>query len=168
MKTTFINLRNWTLLISVTVMVLPVIAEGSLYMEPLGLSGWSAAVNPRWDVGFTVERVTEEAVIIEIQKRFVGKPNEFGLMPAIYIEFIKTSAEAVPRIIIDDEFITNDTTENWMDFHIELAVSLGHPEAGFDAEIRPSGDQFEEVLLYGHNGYLGLPTKLDFFDGLVL
>ena len=134
----------------------------------LGDSGWSAAVNEDWDIGVVVDDMTEEAVIIQIVKRFVGEPDEFGLMPAMYVEFIKNSDLAVGQIIITDEFVTNDTSEDWIDYHIELAVSIFDPEAGFALASDPSGDQFATVVLSGSNGHNGLPTKFDFYDGLVL
>ena len=85
----------------------------------------------------------------------------------MYIEFIKNSQQAVGQIIITDEFITNDTTEPWIDFHIELAVSIYDPEAGFSLATNPDGDQFSTVALSGSNGHNGLPTKIDFSGGLV-
>ena len=130
-------------------------------------SGWSAAVNEDWDIGVVVDDITDDAVIIEIVKRFVGEPDEFGLMSAMYIEFIKNSDQAVGQIIITDEFVTNDTSVGWIDYHIELAVSIFDPEAGFALESDPSGDQFATVVLSGSNGHNGLPTKFDFYDGLV-
>ena len=130
-------------------------------------SGWSVAVNEDWDIGVTVDAVTDDAVIIQIQKRFVGEPDEFGLMPAMYAEFIKDSETALNKIVITDEFITNDTTVDWIDFHIELAVSIFDPEAGFCTQCIPSGDQFSLVAIGNPAGYNGLPTKIDFAGGLV-
>ena len=151
-----------TLGILATVLMLPGFAGASLYQ--LGDSGWSAAVNPNWEISFSVDSLTERAVIIQIQKRFVGEPNEFGLMPAMYLDFVKNSEEAVGQIIINDEYIVNDTSENWIDFHIELTNSQ---LAGFHDQYMPSGDQFETVMLSGSDGYLGLPTRFDFRDGVV-
>ena len=147
------------------VAVLPGTAQSAVI--PLGNSGWLVAVNEDWDISVPVDDLTDDAVIIQIVKRFVGEPDEFGLMPAMYIEFIKNSEAAVGQIIIRDEFITNDTTEPWIDFHIELAVSIFDPEAGFSLDSDPSGDQFATVVLSGSNGHNGLPTKFDFYDGLV-
>ncbi|NIA06033.1 MAG: PEP-CTERM sorting domain-containing protein [Actinobacteria bacterium] len=131
----------------------------------LGDSGWSAVVNPDWDISFAVDGLSDDAVIIQIQKRFTGELDEFGLLPAMYLEFVKDSEEAVPQIIITDEYIVNDTAADWLDFHMEL---IGSPLAGFDPQYIPSGDQFATVVLSGSNGYDGLPTKFDFYDGLVV
>ena len=136
-------------------------------VNQLGDSGWLAAVNQDWDIGVVVDGINKDAVIIQIVKRFVGEPDEFGLMPAMYIEFIKNSEQAVGRIIITDEFITNDTSRAWIDYHMELAVSIFDPEGGFSLASNPSGDQFATVVFSGSNGYDGLPTKLDFYNGLV-
>jgi hypothetical protein len=145
------------------VVMLPTTAQSAVIQ--LGDSGWFAAVNPDWDIGVVVDKVADDAVIIEITKRFIGEPDEFDLMPAMYIEFIKDSNPAVSQIEIRDEFITNDTSEDWIDYHMELVVSQA--EAGFSNDSDPSGDQFATVTLSGSNGYDGLPTRLDFLDGLV-
>ncbi len=152
----------------VAVLVLAVltgVGKGAIY--DLSNSGWIAAVNEDWDIGITVDAVLDDAVVIQIQKRFVGDPDDLGLMQPMYIEFIKDSEEALEKIIIADEFITNDTSVDWIDFHIELAVSIFDPEAGFGVPTDPSGDQFETVIVNGTNGYNGLPTKIDFYDGVV-
>ena len=151
------------LAVAAAVLTLAGTAGASLYQ--LGNSGWSVAVNSEWEISFFVEQLTERTVTIEIQKRFLGEPDEFGLMPAMYVEFIKNSEAAVGQIIITDEYIVNDTSEDWIDFHMELGV-IGSPLAGFSQCI-PSGDQFETVTLSGSDGYLGLPTRIDFCDGLV-
>ena len=157
--------RFWCVLaVSVAVMFAGT-AEAAVIQ--LGDSGWLAAVNQDWDIGVVVDDIIDDAVIIQIVKRFVGEPDEFGLMPAMYIEFIKNSEQAVGQIIITDEFVTNDTSQNWIDYHMELAVSIFDPEAGFSTDSNPSGDQFAAVVLSGSNGYNGLPTRFDFYDGLV-
>ena len=152
------------LAVAAAVLTLAGTAGASLYQ--LGNSGWSVAVNSEWEISFFVEQLTERTVTIEIQKRFLGEPDEFGLMPAMYVEFIKNSEAAVGQIIITDEYIVNDTSEDWIDFHMELAVS-GNQRAGFCYQCIPSGDQFETVTLSGSGGYLDLPTRIDFRDGLV-
>ncbi len=139
--------------------------KGATY--ELSNSGWIVAVNEDWDIGVTVDAVLGDAVVIEIQKRFVGEPDEFGLMQPMYVEFIKDSETALNKIIITDEFITNDTTMPWIDFHIELAVSISNPEAGFSRQSVPSGDQFSLVAIGNPSGYNGLPTKITFASGLV-
>ena len=146
------NLRAGSFLIlaiAATVLTWPVTAESSLCQ--LGDSGWSVAVNPEWEISATVADITDRAVTIEIQKRFVGQPDEYGLMPAMYLDFVKDSEQAVQQIIITDEYIVNDTSENWIDFHIELANPL---LAGFCYRCIPSGDQFETVTLSGTEGYM--------------
>ena len=164
-----LRLRYWFVVVASIAVMLPVTAGAAVVSLENSLedSGWLAAVNEDWDIGVVVDDITDDAVIIQITKRFVGEPDEFGLMPAMYIEFIKDSEDAVGQIIITDEFITNDTTEPWIDFHIELAVSIFDPEAGFALDSDPSGDQFSTVVLSGSNGHNGLPTKFDFRDGLV-
>ena len=160
-------LRCWSIVILTLVVatVLPGTAESAVNV--LEDSGWTAAVNEDWEIGVVVDDLTGDAVVIQIIKRFVGQPDEYGLMPAMYVEFIKSSEDAVGQIIITDEFITNDTTETWIDFHMELAVSIFDPEAGFSLDSDPSGDKFANVELSGSNGHNGLPTRIDFYNGLV-
>ena len=152
------------LTVAMTTLILAPTAGAAIHQ--LGDSGWSAAVNSEWDISFSVDGYTDRAVIIGIQKTFVGGPDEFGLMPAMYVEFIKDSQEAFEQIIITDEYIINGTTENWIDFHMELAIGASQ-RAGFCKYCIPSGDQFETVTLSGTNGYNELPTRIDFCDGLV-
>ena len=130
-------------------------------------SGWLVAVNEDWDISVVVDDLSEDAVFIQIVKRFVGEPDEFGIMDAMFLEFIKDAEDAVGTIIIRDEFITNDTSENWIDYHMELAVAEFDPQAGFSADSDPWGDQFATVVFSGTEGYNGLHHKLDFYDGLV-
>ena len=165
MPTRSIFAHYWFVVI-VAVVLIPLSTAQSA-VNQLGDSGWLAAVNQDWDIGVVVDDITDDAVIIQIVKRFVGEPDEFGLMSAMYIEFIKNSEQAVGQIIITDEFITNDTSRDWIDYHIELAVSIYDPEAGFSTDSNPSGDQFSTVALSGSNGHNGLPTRFDFYDGLV-
>lgn len=155
----------FVLAVAAAMLTLASTAGAALYQ--LGDSGWSAAVDDEWDITFAVDGYTDDGVIIQIQKRFVGGPDEFGLMPAMYVEFVKDSEEALGNIIITDEYIVNDTTENWIDFHLELAVGP-NPQAGFSDDFIPSGDQFQTVELTGSNGYNGLPTRFDFYDGVVV
>ena len=167
MGSRFNLLRCWSVVIMAMAVaaVLPGTAGSAVIV--LGDSGWSVAVNEDWDIGVVVDDLTDDAVVIQIIKRFVGEPDEYNLMPAMYVEFIKNSENAVGQIIITDEFITNDTTEPWIDFHMELAVSIFDPEAGFSLASNPSGDQFANVELSGSNGHDGLPTRIDFYNGLV-
>ncbi|NIA06692.1 MAG: PEP-CTERM sorting domain-containing protein [Actinobacteria bacterium] len=160
-----LRVRLVFILVAALAVILP--STAGAVVTQLGDSGWSVAVNEDWDIGVVVDDLTTDAVFIEIVKRFVGQPDEYNLMPAMYIEFIKVSEQAVGQIIITDEFVTNDTTEPWIDYHMELAVSLYDPEAGFALESDPSGDQFSTVVLSGSNGHNGLPTKFDFYNGLV-
>ncbi len=169
MKVPNTSLRCRCFVAVLVLVVLTGVGKGAIYelSDEWSNSGWIAAVNEDWDIGITVDAVRDDAVVIQIQKRFVGDPDDLGLMPPMYIEFIKDSEEALEKIIISDEFITNDTSVDWIDFHIELAVSIFDPEAGFGVPTDPSGDQFETVIVTGTNGYNGLPTKIDFYDGVV-
>ena len=163
---------SWALVIAVLSLSLCGIAFATP-IQGLGNSGWSLAVNPGGDITAVVDDETEDEVIIQLQKTFTGEPDEFNLLPTMYVEFVKESADAVNIIVITDEFITNDTTVDWIDFHMELVVNVEQPKAGFSMQYIPSGDQFQTVLpggvvlLNGPNGPEQVYTKFDFSDGTV-
>ena len=163
------SLQCCFLLIAAAVVMLAVPAQA--VVNPLEFgdedSGWLVAVNEDWDISVVVDGLSEDAVFIQIFKTFVGEPDEFGFMDAMVVEFIKDSEDAVGMIIIRDEFVTNNTSEDWIDYHMELAVAEFNPQAGFSAESDPWGDQFDTVFFSGSEGYNGLAHRLDFYDGLV-
>ena len=166
-------LRWWCMVTVAAAVLLPGTAKADVHelKDPnTGAdSGWVASVDPDavWPIGVVVDEVNDDAVIIQIKKTFLGSPDEYGLMAAMFVEFLKKSEDAVGKIIITDEFVTNDTTEDWIDYHMVLMVSENVPEAGFSNDSDPDGDQFSTVVLSDSNGYNGLPTILTFRDGLV-
>lgn len=132
---------------------------------PLGDSGWAMVVSPRME-GVSVpivDRVTSDAVYIELGKTFTS-PLEDGLFRPIIIEFQKISSTATSNIIICDEYIVNDTSTEWLDFHMSLIVKVINPEAGFNRNFIPDGDQLENVYYSSGYGYGGRPIMLNFID----
>ena len=156
--------RCWSVAVVALCLILPSSAGATVY--ELGDSGWTAVVD-QGNINVITQVTTGAAVVIRIEKTFEGQPDPLGLMPPLYLDFYKTGENAAGQIIINDESITNDTSVDWIDFHMALEVSVSNPEAGFSTTLLPSGDLFSTVVLSGSNGYNGMATKLDFSDGLV-
>lgn len=92
--------------------------------------GWSAQVNDDAKVSFNVDQIGENYLAIEISKDF-NLPPEGGVFPSISILFVQTApdAQTVPNIVILDESVTNLTTRDWTDYHMQV---IGGPDVWFD------------------------------------
>lgn len=125
-------------------------------------AGWSIITHDE-SVNVHVDEVGFDEVTIRLEKTFRGTLDEFGFFSPIMIEFEKTSELARSLIIIDNEIVTNNTTEIWYDYHMALIVNPFNPEAGFSKNT-PDGDNLEDVSFDPHSnyGYLGLPIQMDF------
>lgn len=131
--------------------------------------GWQA----NWAngaIGITVDQVTDEYVTIQISKDFTEGSVD-GVFPALLIDFIQIADDAntVPRIIINDETITNLTGEDWTDFHWEV---LNHGDAWFNVPESMAFDTtpFPTKVFSDPFNIFGDPDKasaLDVYDGLV-
>ena len=66
-----VSLRCWVGMGMVAGILLMLAGTAGAALYQLGDSGWSAAVNPEWEISFSVDQLTERTVIIEIQKRFI-------------------------------------------------------------------------------------------------
>jgi hypothetical protein len=89
-------------------------------------SGWRAITPTDGTVsGIVVDQITANSVSIQIDKDFLFAPDITGTFPAINIIFEQTlpDANTVPRIIIEDESVTNQTGVTWTDFH--WAIPMG-------------------------------------------
>jgi hypothetical protein len=103
----------------------------------LGASGWQASWDNSLDPYVDVHVVATGADEVFIQKsaEFTQGPNQFGLFPTIPIVFRQIAANAVSKIIIEDEIITNSTGTDWTDFHMDI-LNMGdawfaHPPGFF-------------------------------------
>lgn len=87
---------------------------------PLG-GGWQASVPSLSAVGINVDTVTSQFVAIEISKDFT-EPSVNGIFPSLNILFTQVAGDAAtaPQIVILDESVTNQTGENWTDYHMQL------------------------------------------------
>ncbi len=129
-------------------------------------SGWDLIVNgySQNHVAAVVDSVNDNAVIIELIKDFAYSPD--GSVQPLYVKFQKRLPNALPNIVIADEFIENNTGFDWHDFHMIL-ISMGDPDASFDPQVKPVGAPFDTVYYSGLPGFDGLPTVLNFEDGTV-
>lgn len=102
-------------------------------------SGWKAAWDVTLDpyVSIMVDIVTIVGpgtvgeVFIHKMATFIQGPGPGGF-PSIPITFTQVSADAVGRIIISGETITNNTGVAWTDFHFRL---LDHGNATFNPTL---------------------------------
>lgn len=134
---------------------------------PLSDSGWSIVVTAEsvggGSVGVaSVYGVSNDAVTIELDKTFNHRFDGQYYEP-VSIQFLKTSADAVSNIVINDEYVINETGTEWFDFHMTL-VSAQAPMAGFNSNYSPDGHQLEDVYYSNNVGYNGLPIELNFED----
>jgi hypothetical protein len=95
-------------------------ANAAIVTKALGDSGWSARydnteisltlLNPPADV--------DEVAWVVLQKvaQFDQGPNEFGFINPFEISFIQNSAEATQYVVIDKEYVFNDSGVDWTSF----------------------------------------------------
>jgi len=158
---TSVILRRGVLLMLVVVMFFTVTTQAAVI--ELDDSGWAMVItSPGVSIPF-VYGVTDDAVYIEIDKSFDEEASGQFLDPIIF-EFQKISEDAVGTIVIRDEYVVNNTGVEWVDYHIFLVVDALDPEAGFDPQYIPDGDELEEVYYSKFYGYDGLPIQLNFAD----
>jgi len=158
-----IKSKGW--LVSVLVFLLVAIAaQGSLY--PLG-NGWTMIVNKNiqgTEPPYIYQPPQNDTVTIELEKNFFADSYDGQYYRPIQIEFMKTSADAASKIVINDEYITNATGHEWNGFDMHLMVDALNPQAGFNSGVLPSGDQLEKVSFSENYGFDGLPIQLSFAD----
>ena len=133
---------------------------------PLLDSGWALLVAHPASQEISVpaiDIVGGDTLVIEIRKTF-SIPSENGLFQPMIFEFQKIADDATANIVINGEYITNNTGSEWFGFHMSLLVDISEPEAGFDPDFLPDGDQFEDVYYAMGYGYNGLPVQLNFAD----
>lgn len=93
--------------------------------------GWQADVQNPAHVSLTVDTVGADFIVVEVAKDFTEPPGVGGVFPPLLIDFqqIAPDENTVPRIIIADETITNQTGVPWTDFHWAV---LNDGDAWFD------------------------------------
>lgn len=158
------KIRNWVLILIALMFIAPL---SSAAIFDLGDSGWAMVVDPQTQAVGEVSipyvfGVVRDAVVIEIDKTFNKWPNDYGIFTPIVVEFMKVSETAVSKIVINDEYIVNNTGHVWTDFHMSLQVT-SKKEAGFIPN-QIHGGQLEQVWYDQEFGYDELPTQLNFLD----
>lgn len=108
--------RRWIKLAAVLAVLAPVsiASAGSI---PLGTSGWTASWDAALDpfLAIVVDGQDANSVFIEKNAQFTTA----GLTP-IDVVFTQTAPGALPNIVINDEAITNQTGQSWVEFEMSL------------------------------------------------
>lgn len=109
-------------------------ANAAVVTKVLGDSGWSARydnteisltlLNPPADV--------DEVAWVVLQKvaQFDSGPNDFGFIDPFEISFIQNSAEATKYVVIDKEFIFNDSGVDWNAFRFIIEDPMADVDGG--------------------------------------
>lgn len=156
-------------------------AQGSTILHP-NAKGWKITA-PSWAVSLgavvDVESVQDPDVLaLEVWKNFTGSPDELGVMSSIGMNFTQVAEDAstASQIVILDEFVSNNTTEDWIDYHFKLAtfgVASFNRDETFPSEAQPpqpgedfSTDQFASHQWIDKQVPVG-DEELFLFDGLV-
>ncbi len=140
---------------------------------PLDDSGWAMVVRSELIDGGYVSTPSifnfepgDDEIVIGLGKTFQFPLDQEGLLRPITIEFQKLSSDAVSTIVIEEEYIINNTDIEWIAYDMFLMVNVLTPQAGFNPDFIPDGDQLESVSFnedFGY-GYNGLPTELNFVN----
>jgi hypothetical protein len=165
--------RLWksTTVCSTLSIVAVLLASSSAFaaIVPLG-GGWQAQVPDDNTVSFVVDATSPDYLLIEVSKDFIYPPGPGGVFPAQPIDFLQidTDENTVPRIVILDESISNQTGVEWTDFHWSL---LDGGEVWFDLALSSgwSTDPFMEREWLDLHGYAdpNKVTDLSVWGGVV-
>jgi hypothetical protein len=161
------------------------LVQNSTYF-PIDETGWEYRVSGSFSgsVAVVYDKLEEDEIWIEIRKDFQDPSFDNDMGQALWIEFKLVDMEAdnyAPVLVIRDEFITNSTGRDWMDFHMALSPDVngtGYTNVGFDPEYLfeadiPGANPFATVEFdeYSYQGLVvgdeSTPLKIDFFDGIV-
>ncbi len=136
--------------------------------------GWQVAM-PSWATnqsGVTItedEGAPDDVLLLEIFKVFQGQPGLFGDMPSVVMTFTQIDPDAVNKIVINDESVTNNTSVAWVDFHMTL-VSVEDQAVFNKAETFPGGGNDLDLAQFSSYSWTtdgAGNEKLNFFDGTV-
>jgi hypothetical protein len=113
--------KSWiraALMLSIVACLMSPAKAGIVYLG----GGWAVDIPNAGQVGVVVDAVTADYIAIEISKDFTEGPDDFGNFPAIYMNFMQVAPndQTVPKIVILDESVTNQTGTTWTDYHMDL------------------------------------------------
>jgi len=126
--------RTGVVLVALAVMVCS--SPSRADMIPLGDSGWTAS----WagdDIAVSVMTEDNASVTIEITK--ILHAQTLGQLPAATVMFIQTDPQAVDRIIVGKETISNDTGQFWGEFRWILTptTNVAFNQVASDWDVTP-------------------------------
>ncbi len=160
--------RYVSLLIALSALSLGRTAPALAGTVTLGTSGWKATWAASLDpyVNILVDSESPDAVFIEKHAEFIQDPGFGNIFPPIPITFMQTQVNAVPRIVIVEETITNSTGTRWTDFHMQLMEGDDAVFNVADTDASAGGMGFDtspfSIQNFGADG-----TTLDLRGGVV-
>jgi hypothetical protein len=95
----------------------------------MNAGGWVASTINFGEATVFVYSVEQDVITIGIWTDFLDPPGPSGNLSSLDIDFLQIEEDAVPRIIIADEGITNFTGVDWTDFTWEI---LDSPDTWFN------------------------------------
>ena len=139
--------RRWRFVLPLSLILLTApLASGAIVLES---KGWRVTL-PTWVAragGVVVEDpAPDDVLLIQIVKIFRGDAGGVGDMPSVVASFtqIAPDDETATQIVINDESVTNDTSEDWVDYHFILA-GLGY--ASYDQQATFPGVPGQDFYL---------------------
>jgi len=109
-------------------------ASAAIVTKVLGDSGWSARYD-NTEISLTLLNPPadeDEVAWVVLQKvaQFADGPNQFGTIDPFEISFIQNSAEATEYVVIDKEYVFNDTGVDWDSFRFIIEDPMADVEGG--------------------------------------
>jgi hypothetical protein len=114
----------------------------------LSAYGWYASFDQ--NISLTILSTSSSSIVVSLEKfaDFTAPANN-GVFQPMNIVFRQTSTSAVPKIVIEDETILNDTGSTWGGFRFLLEGGVGGNKPTFDASSAnvSVGPQFSTATL---------------------
>jgi len=139
----------------------------------LAMAGTASAAPELRDLGFGWQVLLPDADLIDIvvdeaasnsQRLVIEKFATFMDLNALDLVFTQTGANAAPRIVITDEFIANQTGQNWVGFTNSL-IAFG---PGTSAAFNPVASAGISISPFTTISYSNANTVVDFAGGTVV
>ncbi len=139
----------------------------------LAMAGTASAAPELRDLGFGWQVLLPDADLIDIVvdeaasnsgQLVIEKFATFMDLNALDLVFTQTGANAAPRIIITDEFIANQTGQNWVGF----TNSLINASSGTTAAFNPAASAGLSISPFTTVSYSSGNTVMDFGGGTVV
>jgi len=109
-------------------------ANAAIVTKVLGDSGWSARYD-NTEISLTLLNPPadeDEVAWVVLQKvaQFDEAPNDFGFIDPFEISFIQNAAEATQYVVIDKEYVFNDSGVDWTGFRFIIEDPMVDVDGG--------------------------------------